>query len=104
MENSIKKQRNGIQIQLLQLKKPTSLFAQIFNPEDVQPDSSERMQLDQNLKALSERKLIETASKITVRELKQAIKAANNRSASGPDKITNKILKIVCQDEEFFTL
>ena len=78
-------------------------FEMIFGKEDVRPSASKRKDLENDLESLEH--MIRTdareTDKLTIRELKQAIKKANMKSSKGPDGISNKLISLACENHEF---
>jgi len=78
-------------------------FELIFGQSDVEPTKAEKVALENNLKVLEYKILNEPPDKLrfTIRELRQAIKKANMKSSKGPDGVSNKLIKIACDSDNF---
>ena len=74
-------------------KKIAETFAEIFGQKDVKPTDAERAILAKELADIQAKMQKETKPNFTERELEQAIRKANMRSAKGPDGISNKVVK-----------
>ena len=59
----------------------------------MKPTASERVVLEEQLKNIHTKMQIESKPDFTERELEQAIRRANMRSAKGPAGISNKLLQ-----------
>jgi len=74
-------------------KKIAETFAENFGQKDVKPTDAERAILEEELADIQAKMQKETKPNFTERELEQAIRKANMRSAKGPDGISNKVIK-----------
>ncbi|MEN9568144.1 MAG: polyprotein of L1-like non-LTR retrotransposon Zorro 1, partial [Cyanobacteriota bacterium] len=79
-------------------------FALTFDPQDAQPNNAEEDETQETILSLKLAVLLTQPLFITLRELKQAVNAANSRSAPGPDNISNKIIKWLSENESFMQL
>jgi len=68
-------------------------FEAIFGQNDVKPTIEEEAKLKSNIDTLESRVKTENKPPFTERELDQAIRKANMRSAKGPDGIANRLIK-----------
>ena len=107
LEPNLNKKARPIQNQNIENKSDAEEIAQkfemIFGQNDVRPSVREQKELEDDLESLEHRIKTETEEheKCTIRELKQALKKANMKSSKGPDGISNKLILIACQIDEF---
>ena len=76
-------------------------FQKIFGQQDVKPTKAERKQLKLEINTIEQKMQNEVGQEFTLRELKQAVTRANVKSARGPDGVSNRIIKLACEDEKF---
>ncbi|KMS94673.1 hypothetical protein BVRB_016390, partial [Beta vulgaris subsp. vulgaris] len=79
-------------------------FEDIFGQEDVKPSPDETTLLQSDLQNVKLRFTTESKPPFTKRELDQAIKKANLKSAKGPDGISNRLIKTAMEVDSFTEL
>ena len=57
--------------------------------------------MDEEINAIKTKMMFESAPPFTMREIEQAVKRANIKSAKGPDGITNHLIKLACEEASF---
>ncbi|MEN9639127.1 MAG: hypothetical protein RLZZ262_995, partial [Bacteroidota bacterium] len=62
-------------------------FVEIFDQKDARPTKHEMRLLTENMKSVRNKMQIEDIQPFTTRELEEAVKRANIRSAKGPDGV-----------------
>ena len=95
-ENSTGKLKNENEAETIALK-----FEEIFGQEDVTPNKSEKQQLKEDLNNIKCEIQFERCHTFTIRELDQEVTRANIRSAKGPDGVSNRLIKLACENNEF---
>ena len=76
-------------------------FENIFGQTDVKPTKTERDRLRDNLRNIKERIQKENNPPFTTRELEQAVRRAETRSAKGHDWVSNRLIKIAFDVPDF---
>lgn len=80
------------------------IFESIFGQKDVGPTSSKQQKMQENLQYIQKRLQIEHKPCFTARELDQAIRKANMRSAKGSDGVSNRLIKTSLEEPAFHRL
>jgi hypothetical protein len=84
----------------MEAEKIANSFASIFGQTDVGPDSAELLTLNSQIQELKLRALSEQKYHFTPRELTQAIRKTNPKSAMRHDGVSNKLMKFACEDAD----
>jgi hypothetical protein len=76
-------------------------FCKIFGQNDVNPTKAEKRILKDAMINIKREMESENSELFTLRELKQAVVRANQRSAKGPDGVSNRLIKLTCENKQF---
>lgn len=76
-------------------------FETIFKQNDVQPTVKEQQRMEHDIGAIKAKMRQEQAPLFTMRELQQAVRRANVKSAKGPDGVSNRLIVLACEEPEF---
>ena len=79
-------------------------FEDVFGQKDVQPSAIEQRKLDDRMAQIKSNLLSEESPLFTARELAQAMRKANMHSTTGPDGVSNKLIKISLENLQFQNL